>query len=75
MYGPVPAELAFFADTGVAWSGDETPRLFGGSRAGISSAGAALRLSLGLAVAEINFTRPFQSAERWVFGFNLLPGW
>ena len=41
------------------------------------SAGVALRANLfGFAVAEFDFSRPFQRAERgWIFGFNLMPGW
>ena len=76
MYGPTPVELAVFADSGIAWTRGETPRFLGGSRSGISSAGVALRLGLGVAVAEFNITRPFQGVEdRWVLGFNFLPGW
>jgi hypothetical protein len=76
MYGILPIELALFADSGVAWDGDEKPALLGGTREGISSAGLALRLNLGAAIVEFNFARPFQDASRdWVFGLNLTPGW
>jgi Tol biopolymer transport system component len=77
MYGPVPIEVAFFADAGTAWSNGEKPELFGGSRQGVSSAGVALRVNLfGFAVGEFDFTRPLQRPGRgWVFGFNLMPGW
>ena len=30
VYGPVPAEIALFADGGVAWSRGERPSFFGG---------------------------------------------
>ena len=32
MYGPVPVEVAFFADTGVAWNRGESPAIFGDFR-------------------------------------------
>jgi hypothetical protein len=76
MYGPLPIEVAVFADSGVAWNGFERPELLGGTRPGISSAGIAVRMSMGFAVAEFDFTHPFQRPEEgWVFGFNLMPGW
>jgi hypothetical protein len=77
MYGPVPIEVAFFADGGTAWNNGEKPELFGGSRQGVASGGVALRVNLfGFAVGEFDFTRPLQRPGRgWVFGFNLMPGW
>lgn len=77
MYGPVPVEVALFADTGVAWTRDQTPQLFGGSREGVSSAGVALRVNiLGFMIGEFDFVRPFQRPRQgWMFAFNLLPGW
>lgn len=57
-YGPVPAELALFFDSGVAWSGDR-PRGLGGSRDWIRSWGAAVRVNLlGLAAGEMAYVRP-----------------
>jgi Tol biopolymer transport system component len=75
MYGPVPIEVAFFADAGTAWSNGERP--FTGTRGGVSSAGVAFRVNLfGFAVGEFDFARPFQRPGRgWIFGFNLMPGW
>jgi hypothetical protein len=35
MYGPIPIEVALFADGGVAWNRGQTPALFGGSREGV----------------------------------------
>jgi Tol biopolymer transport system component len=77
MYGPVPVEVALFADTGVAWIRDQTPRVFGGEREGVASAGVALRVNiLGFMVGEFDFVRPFQRPRQgWMFAFNLLPGW
>jgi WD40-like Beta Propeller Repeat len=76
MYGPVPIEVALFADGGVAWSRGETPALLGGDRHGVSSAGVALRVNLlGFAVGEFSFARPFQRPGRgWIFQFSLTPG-
>jgi hypothetical protein len=77
MYGPVPVEVAFFADGGAAWNNGERPEILGGSRPGVSSAGVAFRVNLfGFAVGEFDFTRPFDRPGRgWIFGFNLMPGW
>jgi WD40-like Beta Propeller Repeat len=77
MYGPVPVEVAFFADGGTAWNNGERPEVFGGSRQGVSSAGVAFRVNLfGFAVGEFDIIRPFQRPGKgWIFGFNLMPGW
>jgi outer membrane protein assembly factor BamA len=76
MYGPLPVEVAFFADGGVAWTRGDAPAFLGGSRTGVSSAGVALRVSLfGFAVGELDLVRPFQRVNRgWLIQFNLLPG-
>ena len=76
MYGPLPVEVAFFADGGVAWSRGEKPEVFGGDRAGVSSAGVALRVNLfGYAVGEFDIVRPLQRPGKgWIFGFQLAPG-
>jgi Tol biopolymer transport system component len=77
MYGPVPVEVAFFADGGVAWDRNDKPSIFGGSRRGVASAGVAFRVNLlGFAVGELDITRPFQRPGQrgWTFQFNLLPG-
>jgi Tol biopolymer transport system component len=76
VYGPIPVEVALFADGGVAWNQGESPSLFGGGRRGVSSAGAALRVNLfGYAVGQFDFSRPFQRpGSGWVFQFNLSPG-
>ena len=76
MYGPLPIEVAFFTDGGVAWSRGDRPSLFGGDRQGVSSAGLTFRVNLlGFAVAQIDLARPFQRPNRgWVWGFSLTPG-
>jgi Tol biopolymer transport system component len=76
MYGPLPVEVALFADGGVAWNSGERPALFGGARDGVASAGIAFRVGFGgFAVGEFDFSRPFQRpGQGWVFQFNLTPG-
>jgi outer membrane protein assembly factor BamA len=76
MYGPIPVEVALFADGGVAWSRSQRPSIFGGARDGVGSAGVAFRVNLfGYAVGQFDFARPFQRAHRgWLFQFNLAPG-
>jgi hypothetical protein len=73
MYGPVPVEVALFADAGVAWNRGERPDF---DRQGVSSAGLTFRVNLfGVAVAQIDMARPFQRRGRgWMWGFNLIPG-
>jgi outer membrane protein assembly factor BamA len=87
MYGPVPVEVALFADGGVAWN--DVPQVTVNSLLGIveqphpftwhdgvSSAGVALRVNLfGVAVGEFDFAHPFQRpGQGWLFQFNLSPG-
>jgi Tol biopolymer transport system component len=76
MYGPVPVEVAFFADAGVAWTRVDEPTFFGGNREPVSSAGVTFRANLfGFAVAQVDFAHPFQRPGRgWVWGFSLTPG-
>lgn len=65
MYGPVPVEVALFADGGVAWSRADKPSIFGGSRQGVGSAGVAFRVNvMGVAVAQLDFAHPFQRATQ-----------
>ncbi len=77
MYGPVPVEVALFADGGVAWSRGESPALLGGDRHGVASAGVALRVNLlGFAIGQFSMARPFQRPGKgWVFQFSLTPGY
>jgi outer membrane protein assembly factor BamA len=76
MYGPLPIEVAFFADAGVAWQKSDSPTFLGGNRQPVSSAGMTLRTSLfGFAVAQMDLAYPFQRSGRgWVLGFSLAPG-
>ncbi|MGE5246117.1 MAG: peptidase S9 [Betaproteobacteria bacterium] len=75
MYGPLPVELALFADGGVAWSSGEKPAIFGGTRHGVSSVGVTVRLGFGVAVGQFDFVRPMQRpGQGWIFQFNLAPG-
>ena len=77
MYGPIPIEVALFADGGVAWNSNEKPSFLGGGREGVGSAGVAFRVNvLGFAVAEFDVVRPFQRVrgQGWTFQFNLAPG-
>ncbi len=76
MYGPVPVEVAFFADGGVAWNSGERPSFLGGHRHAISSAGVTLRTNFfGYLVGEFNFSHPFERPGRgWVFQFDISPG-
>ena len=62
MYGPVPVEVAFFADGGVAWNqATNAVVLSAGIADGVASAGVALRVNLfGFAVGEFDFAHPFQ---------------
>jgi outer membrane protein assembly factor BamA len=76
MYGPIPVEVAFFYDAGIAWSGGQKPAWLGGSREGISSTGTAFRIGLGVAALEFDIARPLKSSQNgWSFGLNLIPGW
>jgi Tol biopolymer transport system component len=75
-YGPLPIEVAFFADAGVAW-GQSNSTLFGGAtKDPVSSVGAAMRVNLfGFAVGELDYVRPLQRPDRgWLWQFNLRPG-
>jgi hypothetical protein len=78
MYGPIPVEVALFADSGVAWNrGENISFQSGGAgRKPVSSAGITFRAAvLGFAIAQIDFARPFNRPGRgWVWGFSLTPG-
>ncbi|HXV64046.1 MAG TPA: basic secretory protein-like protein [Vicinamibacteria bacterium] len=74
--GPIPIELAFFGDAGVAWTSETEPEFFGGDREPVTSAGIALRVALQrFLVLELDFVRPFDRPEKgWLFEFNFKPG-
>jgi Tol biopolymer transport system component len=76
MYGPIPVEVAFFADAGVAWDRGQRPEFFGRDTGAVSSAGVAFRVNaLGFAVVQLDLVRPFQRPERgWLFQFSVAPG-
>jgi outer membrane protein assembly factor BamA len=76
MYGPLPVEVALFADGGVAWFQGQRPSFLGGDRDGVSSVGVAFRVNFfGFAVGEFDWVRPLQRDNRgWTFQFNFLPG-
>ena len=76
MYGPVPIEVAVFGDSGVAWTANDKPTLFGGARKPVVSTGVTLRLNLfGFAVGQLDFARPVQRPlHGWMFEFSLAPG-
>ena len=72
MYGPIPVELALFADGGLAWNRGDRPS----TNNGVSSAGVAFRVNLlGFAVAQLDVVKPFQRPQQgWMFQFSLSPG-
>ncbi len=76
MYGPLPVEVAFFTDAGVAWTSDSRPTFLGGDRRGVSSAGVSFRANLfGFAVGQFDLAYPFQRPGRgWVWSFSFTPG-
>lgn len=78
MYGPVPVEVALFADAGVAWDANraDSPFFYRSDAKPISSVGAAFRVNaLGFAVLQFDLSRPLQRERRgWVFQFSMAPG-
>ncbi len=76
MYGPVPIEVGFYFDAGVAWNEGEKPTFAGGQRKGVTSAGVTVRARLfGLLITEFDFSRPFQRPGKGlVFQFTISPG-
>jgi outer membrane protein assembly factor BamA len=76
MYGPVPTEVAFFADGGTTWNRGEKPQFVGGDRQAVTSAGVSLRLNaFNFAVVQVDYAHPFERAGKgWVWGFSLSPG-
>jgi len=75
-YGPLPIEVAFFGDAGVAWASGDKPRFVGGSRNGVRSFGTALRFNLlGYLIGEFDFVKPIDRPEKgWTWQFNFTPG-
>jgi Tol biopolymer transport system component len=75
-YGPLPIEMAVFADAGVAWGQSGSTLFGGGEKEPVSSVGAAIRVNLfGFAVGEVDYVKPLQRPEKgWMWQFNLRPG-
>lgn len=74
-YGPLPVEVALFADAGVAWGSGSRPGFTDGDRDPVTSIGAALRANVfGFAVAEIDYVKPLSRDRGWIWQFSLRPG-
>jgi outer membrane protein assembly factor BamA len=75
-YGPLPIEMAVFADAGTAWGPTVNTVSGEGLNEWVRSAGVAMRVNLfGFAVGEINYVRPLDRPGRgWLWQFNLRPG-
>jgi sugar lactone lactonase YvrE len=76
-YGPLPIELALFADAGVAWTSGQSASFLGGDRSFLTSVGAALRVNvLGFLVAQVSAARPLDRPGRkgWVWQWSFAPG-
>ena len=76
MYGPVPVEVALFADGGVAYCSGNNALFCNGDNRAVSSAGFALRVNLlGYAIGELDVVKPFQRPDKgWYLQFSLTPG-
>jgi hypothetical protein len=74
--GVPPVETALFYDAGAAWTRGDKVNFLGGSRRPVTSYGATVRVNiLGFAIGEINYAHPNdRPAKRWVWEFNLSPG-
>ena len=75
-YGPLPIEMAVFADSGVAWGQNNSVQFGGSNKEPVSSVGVAMRVNLfGFAVGELDYVRPLDRPGRgWLWQFNLMPG-
>jgi Tol biopolymer transport system component len=76
LYGPVPIELAAFADAGVAWTAEQRATFLGGERDWVRSVGAAARVNLfGYLVVELDYVRPLDRPRKgWHWELNFRPG-
>jgi hypothetical protein len=65
-----------FLDAGVAWDSRTKPKLFGGERELVKSAGATARVNvLGFAILQIDWVKPLdRPGKRPFWQFNLLAG-
>jgi outer membrane protein assembly factor BamA len=75
-YGALPIDFFVFGDAGVAWDSANEPKITGGDRATVYSAGIGLRMNLfGFAIAELDLVKPFQRPDKgWVWELNFQPG-
>jgi outer membrane protein assembly factor BamA len=78
-YGIFPSDFIAFFDTGVAWTKDEEPDLFGlieGSREFLSSVGVGLRTNLfGYLILGVNYVNPLSRPDKGgYFQFTITPG-
>jgi outer membrane protein assembly factor BamA len=72
MYGPIPIEVAVFADGGLVWR--RTPALLDAHASAAWSTGVTLRTNVfGLGLGQFDIARPFRTRAGWVFQFNLVP--
>jgi hypothetical protein len=72
-----PVEVAGFFDAGVAWNKGQRPEfLMNGTRPGVSSYGAAMRVNLlGFLVAEVDLVHPNdRPGKGWYWELNFAPG-
>jgi hypothetical protein len=74
--GVPPVETAIFYDVGAAWTREDKVNFLGGTRRPVTSYGGTVRVNiLGFAIGEINYAHPNdRPAKRWVWEFNLIPG-
>lgn len=75
-YGPLPIELAVFADGGVAWDSGSSPAFLDGEREFVKSVGATARFNaFGYLIAELNYVHPLdRPGKGWLWQFSLRPG-
>lgn len=78
--GFIPTELVGFVDAGAAWTRSESAKIRFSTktneRVPVVSAGIATRMLLSYIPIELYYAHPFQRPNsKWVFGFNIIPGW
>jgi Tol biopolymer transport system component len=75
-YGPLPIEIAFFADAGIAWTSRDKATFLDGTRDWVRSVGVSLRFNVfGFMVVETAYTRPFDRlSNQWVWSWGFTPG-
>jgi Tol biopolymer transport system component len=74
-YGPLPIEMALFADSGVAWGRNTSFRTALDDDRWVKSVGIAARMNLfGFAIGEIAYVKPIDRDRGWLWQFALRPG-